>query len=456
VYLIRSVISGSIVFFSIFAWFTHSLHAQYRKVTLEKCVQIALQNHPEIKVSLEDQKKSVAGYKVATAQNKILVSGEVKTVEYLKSDRDPNKLNIPGRDTNFGLFAGATATYNLIDPKKSNLEEMSRLSVDMSKMKALKVRETVIFNVKSAYYNYCFAQENELLRKELKEKFRLKLDKAKKLFKNGLRPILDVSKAEVDLADAMLEHEKAKNNEKLMKAKLLASMGIIDESIEVSPEVVEILPHLKYSLDELYTLAEYNYPDIRIAQLGKQISKINIEVEQSLRYPKVDILASLGFENKFENREFKSWDRFTDKFLEADNWEPTVHAGFMLRIPIFDRGGIEGRVESAVADYRKSEYRERQILIGMRGLIRAYLQAINELVRQMEISILIIANAERHLMLAQKSYENGVSTQLDMQDAEMSVLKARLELIRSRYEYLKILARIANTVGMREEELCRK
>lgn len=452
----RSVISGSIILFSIFAWFTHSLYAQYRKVTLEKCVQIALQNHPEIKISREDQKKSVAGYKVATAQNKILVNGEVKTVEYLKSDRDPNKLNIPGRDTNFGLFAGATATYNLIDPKKTELEEMARLSVDLSKIKAVKVRETIKFNVKNAYYSYVFAQENKTLRQELKEKFELKLDKAKKLFKNGLRPILDVSKAEVDLAEAMLEHEKAKNNEKLMKAKLLASMGILEEDIEVSPEVVEKLPQLKYSLKELYTLGEYNYPDMRIAQLAKQISKIRIEVEQSSRYPKVDILASLGFENKFENREFKSWDRFSDKFLEADNWEPTAHAGFMLRIPIFDRGGIEGKVESAVADYRKSEYREREIVIGMRGMIRAYHQAMNELIRQMEISKLVIENAEKHLMLAQKSYENGVSTQLDMQDAEMSVLKARLELIRSRYDYLKILARISYTVGMREEELCRK
>ena len=433
-----------------------SLYARYRKVTLKRCIEIALQNHPEIKISQEDQKKSIAGYKVAKSQNKILVNGEVKTVEYLKAESDPNALNIPGRDTNFGLFAGATATYNLIDPKKSNIEEMARLTVDMSKMKVVKVRESILFNVKNSYYSYVFARESEVLREELMEKFRLKLDRAKKLYENGQRPILDVSKAEVDLADAILEYEKSKNSEKLMKTRLLASMGILDEDIEVLPERIEELPQLKYSLKELYKLGEYNYPDIKLAKLNKKVGKIKIEVEQSTRYPTVDILAALGFENKFDNNEFKSWDKFNSRFFNGDNWEPTMHAGVQAKVPIFDRGGIEGRVEAAVADYRKSEYQEKEILINMRSLIRAYLQAMNELKRQMEISKLIIENARKHVLLAQKSYENGVTTQLDMQDAEMSVVKARLGLIKSRYDYLKILARLANTVGLGEEDLCHK
>ena len=78
------------------------LYAKYKKVTLNKCIKIAIQNHPEIKISLENRRKRVAGYKVAKAQNKILVNGEVKTVEYLKSGKDQNELNIPGRDTDFG------------------------------------------------------------------------------------------------------------------------------------------------------------------------------------------------------------------------------------------------------------------------------------------------------------------------------------------------------------------
>ncbi len=433
-----------------------SLYAEYRKVTLNRCIEIALQNHPEIKISMENQKKSIAGYKVAKAQNKILVNGEVKTVEYLKAESDPNAMNIPGRDTDFGLFAGATAIYNLIDPKKSNMEELARLTIDMSKMKVVKVRESIVFNVKNSYYSYVFVRESKVLREELMEKFRLKLDRAKKLYENGQRPILDVSKAEVDLADAMLEHEKSKNSEKLMKTRLLASMGILDEDIEVLPEKTEELPQLKYSLKELYRLGEYNYPDIKLAKLNKKVGKIRIEVEQSTKYPTVDILASLGFENKFDNNEFKSWDKFNSRFFNGDNWEPTMHAGVQAKVPIFDRGGIEGKVEAAVADYRKSEYQERQILINMRSLIRAYFQAMNELKRQMEISKLIIENARKHVMLAQKSYENGVTTQLDMQDAEMSVVKARLGLIKSRYDYLKILSRLANTVGLGEGDLCQK
>ncbi len=74
-----------------------------------------------------------------------------------------------------------------------------------------------------------------LKEKQLVNKFQSKLEKANLLFKRGQRPGLDVSKAEVDLADARLEYEKAKNYENVVKSELLASMGIMDEDIEFSP-----------------------------------------------------------------------------------------------------------------------------------------------------------------------------------------------------------------------------
>lgn len=439
----------------IFVLSFESLYPQSKKVSLKECVEIALQQHPQIKIASEDRKKSIANYKTAKSLNKILVQGEVKTVEYLNTDRDANDTNIPGRDTSFGLFAGVTATYNLIDPKESKMEDMARISIDLMKMNTYKVRQKIVVKVKEAYYDYIMAREGSVLREELLGKFEDKLKLASKLFKNGLRPILDVSKAEVDLSNARFEYEKSKNSEKLMKTMLLASMGILDTEITVQPIKVDTLPKLRYKLKELYQLSEYNYPGVGIAKFKKKINKISIEIEQSASYPRVDLFASLGFENQLDNSDFDNTDTAQDRFLTKGNWEPTVHAGLSAKFPIFSRGGIEGRVEAAVAEYRKSEYNEKEIQLNIRGMIRAYLQSMNEYSRQIQVSSMMIENAKKHLELAQKSYQNGIGSLLDMNDAEMSVVRARFGLIEARYEYLKTLAKISNIVGIGEEHLCK-
>jgi len=101
-----------------------------------------------------------------------------------------------------GLFVGPTFVYNLIDPQRSDAIDSTRSAIDLAKMKILKVRGDIVLNVKKNYYSYLFAKENSAKRNELVNKFQSKLEKAIYFFSAGQRPGLDVSKAEVDLADA--------------------------------------------------------------------------------------------------------------------------------------------------------------------------------------------------------------------------------------------------------------
>ena len=72
----------------------------------------------------------------------------------------------------------------------------------------------------------------------------------------------------------------------------------------------------------------------------------------------------------------------------------------------------------------------------------------------MEISELIIKNAERHLLLAQKSYDNGGGSLLELQDAELSVIKANMGYLEARYDYMMTLAKLSNIIGIGEESIC--
>ena len=432
-------------------------YPEIKVVSLNRCVDIAMQNHPELMASYEERKIAIAEYRFAQAMNKPQVSIELKTVEYLKEGSSGNNvINIPGKDTIIGLFAGPTIIFNLIDPKKSDIEDSRRLKIDLEKMKIIKTREDIICNVKKSYYGYSSAQETRKLMDELVEKFRIKLEKAKLLFKTGQRPILDVTKAEVDYANSKLQYEKAINNENLLKTKLLSDMGIIDENIEFLPVKIDELPALRFDLHALNKLAEEYFPEIKISRMRTELSKLDISAAKSESMPTVDFLASIGYENT-NMQGWKTKDELKDK-VDGANWNLSSHFGIKAEMPVdfLSGSGIKAKVDAAVAEYNMLTYNEKNVLVKMRALIRAYYQSLNEIKKQIELSAPIIDDANKHLMLAQKSYESGLSTQMELQDAEMAVLEAKLNLLQARYDYLIALGDLSNVIGLGEEYLCEK
>ncbi len=431
--------------------FSTSIYSSEKKVTVAECIDIALQNHPDVFISIEDNRKSIAGYRAAVASRSILIDGELKTVEYTKEDSITNSaLSVPGKDTDIGLFAGLTIIYNLYDARKDIFTETAKVNIDISKINRQKSLDNLIFNVKKSYYNYLQAKKTLDLRQEIFEKNQKKAELARRFFENGARPVLDVTKAELDMADAELLLEKAKNNERRMKQNLFNSMGIDEEgSLDLEPVDVMQLPEIKYTLDELYRLADIYNPMIRKTKLEKRIARLKISQEQANHFPKVDLLLGLGY----ENQSLEGGENFSDNF-KSDNWGPAFHGAIKASVPIYSGGRTTALADSATSDYNILSYKEKDILTGTKNTIRDHVRSLNEIKRQIELSLLIQDNAARHQLLAQRSYELGNGSLIELQDAELSVIKARLGHLEARYAYLLTLAALANTIGIGEESIC--
>jgi outer membrane protein len=459
-------ISLFILSVNILLFISNPLYSELKKISLDECIGIAVQNHPEIKASEEESNIAQANYAMAKSRTAPNINFEIKTVENSVVDENGHivkpkngVVSVPGQDSMIGLFVGPTFIYNLVDPQRSDAIDSARSAIDLSKMKILKVKGDIIFNVKKNYFGYLFARENRAKREELVNKFQSKLEKAILLFKNGQRPGLDVSKAEVDLADARLEYERAKNYENVVKSELLSSMGIIDEDIEFSPVKIGKLPALRFDLKKLYQLAESNNPDIKISQMTKDVNQLNISIARSAHYPTIDLLGAIGIQNTnilygWDNP-YKDHETYQEK-MKWDNWNRTINLGVGAKLNLWSGGALDARVDSKIAEFNRSKYIEREILINVRTLIRNHYQTINEYKKQIDLSLLVMDNSQKHLKLAQKSYENGLSTQLELQDAEMILLKSELGFIKAGYDYLIILARLSNAVGLGEEYICIK
>ncbi|HPP94276.1 MAG TPA: TolC family protein [Spirochaetota bacterium] len=437
-----------------FLLFPVFLFGEEKKITLEQCIEVALQNHPSLFVAIEDDKKSIANYQIARSMRSIIVDGEIKTVEYTKSNSSADsRFSIPGEDTDIGLFAGLSLTYNLYNAKKDVVEEQARTSIDVAKVTNYQVKSKIIYAVKNAYYSYLLARDILAIREEIYNKYKNKAQLSRQLFEQGSRPILDVSKAEVDLANAQLQLEQAKNNERKMRQSLYYAMGLEEnEQIDIIPENIDLekLPEINCTLANLYRMCEVYNPELRIARLQKKIAQLKITEEAGSHYPTVDLLIGLGYENK----KLYGMGNIGSNF-EAGSWSTAFHGAIRASLPIYSGGRISARVDSATADYNKMIYKEKEILTDIKNQVRDNYRTLEEMKRQIEISELIIKNAQRHQLLAQRSYENGAGTLLELQDADLNVIQAKIGLLEARYNYLLNFAKLVDTVGFGEGILCR-
>ncbi len=79
------ILSLNILFF-----LSNPLHSELKKISLDECIGVAVQNHPEIKASEEETNIAQANYTMAKSRTSPNVNFEIKTVENQVVDEDGN------------------------------------------------------------------------------------------------------------------------------------------------------------------------------------------------------------------------------------------------------------------------------------------------------------------------------------------------------------------------------
>jgi outer membrane protein len=445
-------------------------------ITMNECVTIALQNNPAVKASEEDKKKAAAEYRIANAARLPFVNAEVRTSQYPKvgdltsydalvpyaSDSDfktayfYKKVLDSRKSKNFidklseyytiGVSLGVTAGISLYSEKANRTVETAKAGKKLSNVQARKVMSDVILSVKKSYYSHMMAKDTVKLREKLLKYNEDRLRVAQILYKNAQKPIYDLSRATVDLNDAQLELQKAKNYERSTKDELLRSMGINDADTAFTLENKDVLPEITLSVDQLNKLAELNYPDMQIAKLNTEINKLKVAIENGGHFPEVTMQVGVGYED----------GRF-DKFLfDSKYWKPTGYIGFIARLPVYSGGMVKAKVDSAVAEYNKSIYKEKDVAMNMQMTIQSNYTSVQELTKQLSTAKLMVENSDKHFKLAQKMYDSGATTLLDLHDANVSRANAELNYLRTKFDYLMTIARLSSIVGLGEDSLCKK
>lgn len=406
---------------------------QVPMLTLSQCIEIALKKNPSILASMYGV--DVNRSRVGEAR-----SGYYPQLNALASyDRSRSTTRVSGAlsggsapvNTTTGSVTLSQTIYDF--GKTSSSVDISKYNLESSRSDLTTTEDTVILNVKQAYYGVLQAKRNRDVAADVIKQFQLHLEQAKGFYDVGTKAKIDVIKAEVDLSNAQLSLINAENALKIAQVTLNNAMGTPD-----APEyaIEDNLSFQKYTitLEEATARAFENRPDLKSAIAKRQAAEENISLQRSGYYP---VLTG--------NAGYSKIEQDVPNNTTTDNWD----VGVTLTFPLFSGFLTSHQVAEAKSNLyilqANEESLRQQILLEVR---QAYLnlQAAEASISTAELAT---TQAKENLDLANGRYAAGVGSPVEVSDAFATYVTAQANYTSALANYKIAQASIEKAMGAR-------
>lgn len=395
-------------------------------LTLKRCVEIALQKHPDITAAAGEVEvnQSRIGQAKANYYPQVDLSSGYKKYSYSPVSKTSNN-SLDEYSTN------ATLKQNIFDFGKTSTEvEIQTLNRESTTSDLRNIKERAVFNVKQAYYGFLQSKQNRDVALETVKQFEQHLQQAKGFYEAGTKPKFDVTKAEVDLSSAKLNLIKAENALRIAKVVLDNAMGMPN-----APEytIEDALLYQKYNitLKDAIDKAYENRPDLKSVITKKAAAESSIDLAKKGYYP--TLAGNAGYD----------WSG--EKFPLQDGW----NVGVTITIPIFSGYLTEHQVQEARAKLNVLKAQEESFRQGvLLEVQQAYLN-LREAEERIPTAQLIVKQAQENLELANGRYAAGLSSPVEVTDAQIAYSNAKTSHIQALSDYNIAMASLEKAMGVR-------
>ena len=127
----------------------------------------------------------------------------------------------------------------------------------------------------------------------------------------------------------------------------------------------------------------------------------------------------------------------------SDNWM----TGLSLSIPLFDGGRSSARVDQARLSLAQLQAQRRKLESQITLEVKSAALDLQEAQERIAAQQQTIGQAERGLSIAQVRFGSGMSTQLEVLDAQLALTTARTQYIRTLYDYAVAMVSLKHAIG---------
>jgi outer membrane protein len=404
------------------------------KLSLQQAVEMAIKNHPQIQA---------AQHEVNFAQQQVVIS-RAPYYPAVSGDITGSQGNNLAR-----IGAGALSASRLFDRfgqgvelsqlvtdsgRTPNLVASARLQARATEETLQATRYDVVLQVDRAYYDVLHAQAVVKVAEQTVSARQLVNDQVSELAKNKLKSQLDVSFADVDVSQAKLLLIRAQEALQAAMAQLGRALGS-DQSANYQLEESPLPPGPPDKPDDLVTQAMANRPELASLRFSRDSAYKFYEAEKDLRRPTVSIAAVGGFIPSIN--------------ATANAPVPAEYEGVAANvdIPVFNGHLFSARREAAREHALESDQRlrdqqqqvSRDVRVSWTGAVTAF--------QRMDVTAQFLRQAALALDLAQGRYNLGLSTIVELTQAQLNLTQAEIENLSAKYDYQTQYAALQFTIG---------
>jgi len=298
-------------------------------------------------------------------------------------------------------------------------------------------QQAVRRDVTAAFYDVLLAKEFAAITSKTVEQRQRHLDETQKRYALGTATDYDALAAEVALANARPDAISAANTVRTARERLRFLLAEEDEVDATGALQTEVAPPPTY--EDVLAAALAHRPELAVSDHTRRAQMELVKINGAYDRPRLDLQGAYGVKNV----------EIFDQSSRGRTW----NLGLVLSFPFFDGLKTRAKVAQATSDLRTTELAEKQLRDGITLEVRlAVDQALKsaEIVRALSSTV---AQAERLLTMAEKGYEFGVKTKLEVDDAQLNLRNARGNLASAQRDYQVALVNlkwVAGTLGENE------
>ena len=415
------------------------------QLSLKRAVDIALTPEGSARVALAEQSIRVSETHVDQARSAFFptVDGSVNersqtvnlhTFGFNFQFPIPG-FSIPGIVGPFSIFdARASAQVTVLDFTTIRKYRASRTGLQAAKADMDVTKDQVSEQVARAYLASLredAAYEAARANVELSEAL-LRLSQSQKDAGTGTG--IEVTRAQVQLANDRQRLTVAENNRRRAVLQLLRAMGLdlkmdVQLSDKLSYQAVDTA-----AVEALLETARKGRSDLKAQEQHQQTARMNYSAVEAERLPSLSAYGDYG--------------TIGNEIVGA---HPTHTIGVQLKVPLYDGGRRASRRQESLAQVREEEIRTRDLGLQVELDVRLALDSLRSADSQVKTAGEGLTLAQSELEQAQRRYQAGVANSLEVTDAQTRLDRARDNQVDALYNYNLARLDLATATGAIQE-----
>ena len=389
-----------------------------QNLTLPEAEQIAVRNHPRIQAAVNLASAGKAQVTQARSAYYPTVYGSLTGAGAESNSRiAAGVLNNP---IIYDRYANGVTVSQLVTDfgRTHELVKSSSLRAQAEQQNVVTSTADVLLQVDQSYFAALKAQSVLAVAEETVRARQLASDQVTELAKNKIRSDLDVNFANVNLAQAQLLLIQSQNDLQSSFARLTAALGYSDQrAYQLADPPTPAAPPLDIAV--LIQQALRDRPELVGQRFTVGSSESYAKAERDLKLPTVSALGAAGLV----------------PYNQAPLAPRYAAAGFNVNIPIFN-GHLFSALQSEATSRAQAEnqyLRDLQNQV-VRDVQTAWLNA-NSAFQRLSVTERLLNQANQALDLAQSRYSLGLSSIIELSQAELNQTEARIEQASAIYDY---------------------